>query len=162
MTINDFDPFSWNKDLGKLTSSAVGFEPLLEKFQSMVADNSKAVGWPPYNIKKIDDNKYMIEVAVAGFIESEIEVTIIGDKLIIKGQTKDRPDAGEYLFRGVAARPFTRTFNLADSIEIQTAEMYNGMLKIWLEQIIDADKYKVRKVDINPEPAKKEFLTETE
>jgi molecular chaperone IbpA len=68
-----FNPASWQKDLdmhlGKITSSAIGFEPLLEKFQSMVADNSKTIGYPPYNIRKVDDNKYIIEIAVAGFIE---------------------------------------------------------------------------------------------
>ena len=95
-------------------------------------------GYPPYNIKQVKDNKYVIEMAVAGFAKTDIEVTLDGDKLVIKGTSKDTEPDEVYVYKGIAARNFERTFTLADKVEIKDAEIVNGMLNIWLENIVKA------------------------
>lgn len=105
--------------------------------------------YPPFNLKKTDENKYVIEMAVAGFAKQDIEITLDSDKLVIKGSaaadTKD--NKFEFLHCGIANRAFTRQFTLADNVVIENAEMLNGMLKVWLEHITPEDK-KPRKIDI--------------
>jgi molecular chaperone IbpA len=132
-----------------------------------------ATKYPPYNLKKIDENKYTIELAVACFAKQDLEIEIVDDKLIIKGnvqggQTGQVQDStGEWtwpqmLHQGLAMRPFTRTFTLSDNVEIRGASLLNGILKIALEAIIPEHK-KPKKVDIADEketPSKKEFLAE--
>jgi len=111
-------------------------------------------GYPFYNIKKADDNMYVIELAVAGFAKSDIEITIHDEKLVVKGLVRDDADKQpeEYLFKGIADRAFTRMFALSDQVEVQSAEMVNGMLKIFLEKIIP-DHKKPRKIEIHDEPS---------
>jgi molecular chaperone IbpA len=161
-TFKDFD--SW----------FVGFDKVAEKMAS-VADQAQtlATKYPPYNLKKIDENKYTIELAVAGFAKQDLEIEIADDKLIIKGnvqggQTGQVQDStGEWtwpqmLHQGLAMRPFTRTFTLSDNVEIRGASLLNGILKIVLEAIIPEHK-KPKKVEINDEeyPSQAaEFLAE--
>lgn len=110
--------------------------------------NNAAAAYPPFNLKKTDENKYVIEMAVAGFGKQDIEIELADNKLVIKGTSSaDSTDAKEYLHMGIANRAFTRQFTLADNVEINNAEMINGMLKIWLEHIIPEDK-KPRKIEV--------------
>jgi molecular chaperone IbpA len=100
---------------------------------------SKTVSDPPYNIKQIKENKYVIEMAVAGFAKTDIEVTLEGNKLVVKGAAKeDEADIQDYLFKGIANRNFSREFKIADKVEIENAELANGMLKIWLSNMVKA------------------------
>lgn len=129
----------------------VGFDDTYNRLAKLHDDVTKYVpNYPPYNIKKIEDNKYVIEVAVAGFARQDIEITLEDNKLVISGNTQD--DSGNFLFKGIATRAFTRTFALDDHIEIKDAAMLNGMLKIALERIIPEHK-KPRKIEINDEPS---------
>jgi molecular chaperone IbpA len=144
------DPFSFGKSL---LPSSVGFDSLFKQLEDVQKQIAKtAVNYPPYNIKKVEDNKYVIELAVAGFGKQDIEVTMQDGVLTVKGQTtldtltKDGIDV-TYLHKGIADRAFTRQFSLADTIEIKNAELINGMLKLWLENIIP-DTKKPRKIDI--------------
>lgn len=141
----------------------VGFDDQFKKLAKLHDDLSKNVpNYPPYNIKKIDDNKYVIEVAVAGFAKSELEIIVEDDKLIVKGSAKENTDSDSYLFKGIGLRDFTRTFALNDQVEIKGASMLNGLLKIALERIIPEDK-KPKKVDITDEESvksSKQYLTE--
>ena len=104
------------------------------------------------NLKKTDDNVYVIEMAVAGFGKQDIELTLEENKLKIKGQTTldtlvaDGVDQ-KFLHKGISDRPFERTFTLADNVVVNNAQMMNGLLKIWLEHIIPEDK-KPKKIDI--------------
>jgi molecular chaperone IbpA len=115
----------------------VGFDKVAEK----LADQSVklAQNYPPFNVKKIDDNKYSIEIAVAGFAKQDIDVELANSTLIVKGTTSSEESKEEgnlfpsYIWKGVSNKPFTRQFTLADNIEIQGADLVNGMLKIWLE-----------------------------
>jgi molecular chaperone IbpA len=107
--------------------------------------------YPPYNIIKVDENNYVIELAVAGFGKQNIDIEIANSTLVIKGGlTLDQLDPANpftYLYKGIADRAFTRRFTLADSVEVKNAELMNGMLKLWLENIIPEEK-KPKKVDI--------------
>lgn len=126
---------------------SVGFDKLFSQLQetaNTVAKNSP--NWPPYNIKKVKDNKYVIEMAVAGFAKSDIEVTVEGNKLVIKGESQDN-EADDYVFKGIANRAFQRTFTIADKVEIKDAEMVNGMLRVWLENLYQTQET-VKKIAI--------------
>jgi molecular chaperone IbpA len=138
----------------------VGFDKVVEKM-AQVADQTTdlATKYPPYNLKKIDENKYTIELAVAGFAKQDLEINIVDDKLIIKGNTRgcagepaEQDSKGEWtwphvIYQGLAMRPFTRTFTLSDNVEIRGASLLNGILKIVLEALIPEHK-KPKKVDI--------------
>lgn len=146
----------------------VGFDPLLQRLATAAEQTAKlAHNYPPYNIKKIDDNKYVIELAVAGFGRQDLEIEIIDDKLIVKGNAHaDTEDAGTWpqiLYQGLAQRPFTRTFNLADNVEIRGATLLNGILKVALEAIVPEHK-KPKKIVIDDEessaPSTAEYIAD--
>ena len=138
-------PTIW-KDFGKF---GVGFDDLFDRineFHDTVAKNIP--NYPPYNIKKIEDNKYVIEMAVAGFGKQDIEITTEDDKLVIKGNVEsDDTPQDDLLWQGLALRPFTRMFTLNDQVEVNNAEMINGLLKVTLERIIPESK-KPKKVEV--------------
>jgi len=141
----------------------VGFDDQFNRLSKLHDDLTKNIpNYPPYNIKKTDENKYTIEIAVAGFSKSEIDIEFVEDKLVIRGNAKD-DTTSDFLFKGIAARAFTRTFALNDQVEIKDAELINGMLKIALERIIP-DHKKPRKIEIkaNDKKGKKELLLENE
>jgi molecular chaperone IbpA len=133
----------------------VGFEDTVKQLDSIARSTAKSFGYPPYNIVKVDDNKYVIEVAVAGFAKQDLTVELKENSLVISGNiTADAP-VENYLYKGIADRAFTRKFNLADTVEIQNTQLMNGMLKIFLENVIPESK-KPRKIDIGePTTAKK-------
>ena len=154
----------------------VGFDKLAEKLGAAQSQaQAVAAKYPPYNLKKIDENKYTIELAVAGFARQDLEIEIVDDKLIIKGNTHagepaEKDSTGEWtwpqvLHQGLAMRPFTRTFSLADNVEIRGASLLNGILKIVLEAIIPEHK-KPKKIEIADEeqsssaPSTAEYLAE--
>jgi molecular chaperone IbpA len=155
----------------------VGFDPVVKKLTDAAEQATKLaqeVKYPPYNIKKVDDNRFVIEMAVAGFARQDIDLELVGDKLIIKGNTHagepaEQDSKGEWtwpqmLYQGLAMRPFTRQFTLADNVEIKNAELLNGILKIVLEAIIP-EANKPKKIEIK-DPTEtgavstKEFLAE--
>jgi molecular chaperone IbpA len=114
----------------------IGFEDTVNLLQRATQQAAKDVGYPPYNIKQVKENKYVIEMAVAGFAKSDIEITLDGKKLLVKGVSKDDEVNENYLYKGIANRGFERTFTLNDQVEIKDAELVNGMLKVWLENIV--------------------------
>jgi molecular chaperone IbpA len=117
-----------------------------------------ATNYPPYNIKKIDDTKYVIEMAVAGFGKQDIEVIFDNNKLVISGKTEST-ERDTYIWKGISNRAFTRHFTVADSVEIRNASILNGMLKIWLEAVIPESK-KPKTIPISDEAPAAEFLSE--
>lgn len=143
----------------------VGFDDLFNKvYRAHDAAAKHIPNYPPYNIKRVDDNKYVMEFAVAGFSKSDIEITLNNDVLNITGKTheSDEETATNFIYKGIADRSFTRIFSVADQLEIKNAELLNGMLRIFLELIIPEHK-KPKKIEIKGEDNKKqtpEFLTE--
>jgi molecular chaperone IbpA len=136
-------------DFHKFDPFAVGYDKMFDDLQEMAKNVTKAIpSYPPYNIRQVKDNKWVIELAVAGFAKSDIEVTLEGNKLVIKGATQDNePEEGTFLHKGIATRNFTREFKLADKIEIENAELTNGMLKIWLENLVKTQDM-VKKISV--------------
>ena len=124
----------------------------INKAQQMIANT--VTNYPPYNIVKVDENKYVIEMAVAGFGTQNLDIEIQDKVLTIKGGVSvDENNPANYIFKGIADRAFTRKFTLADTVEIKDAELINGMLKVWLENMIPEEK-KARKVDIKKSNSK--------
>lgn len=135
------DPFSvW------MQSSAVGFDEMFKRIQNVAKDCRVLPAYPPYNIVKTDDNKYTVEIALAGFSKTDVEIEVKENTLVISGKTKsENPE--NYIYKGIADRAFKRSFELADTVEVQSSQFMNGMLKIYLENIIP-DSKKPRKVEI--------------
>jgi molecular chaperone IbpA len=130
----------------------VGFDEQINRMAKLHDEIAKNIpNYPPYNIKKVDEHRYVIEMAVAGFSKSEIEIEFADDKLIVKGKAKEE-DTSNYLFNGLANRAFTRTFALNDQVEIKGASLVNGLLQIGLERIIP-DHKKPRKIEVSDEPS---------
>jgi len=92
-----------------------------------------AEGYPPYNIEQIGDDRLRITLAVAGFGLDDLEIQIEDNQLTIKGRQKDDPDR-IYLYRGIAARQFQRSFVLAEGIEVRSATLDNGLLSVDLQR----------------------------
>lgn len=132
----------------------VGFEDTVKHLDSIARNTAKTFGYPPYNIVKVDDNKYVIEVAVAGFSKQDLTVELKENSLVISGNISANTPTYDYLYKGIADRAFTRTFNLADSVEIQNTQLINGMLKVFLENVIPESK-RPRKFDIEEGTAEK-------
>ena len=137
----------------------VGFDNTYNRLAKIHDDVTKSIpNYPPYNIRKVEDNKYVIELAVAGFSTQDIEITLDDNKLIISGKAQD--DSDNFLFKGIANRAFTRSFAIDDNIEINDAAMLNGMLRIALERIIPEHK-KPKKIEVKEaNKSKKELLVE--
>lgn len=131
---NQYDPF------------AIGFDKFFDRFKELQTQAAKAITYPPYNIRKTGENAYVIEMAVAGFAKQDISIELEDNTLKISGSVNSDNDEKNYLFKGIAERPFARTFTLADTVEIKNAELVNGMLRIWLDNLVPQKKS--RKVDI--------------
>jgi molecular chaperone IbpA len=128
----------------------VGADRVMKKL-SDVADQSVQVmtKYPPYNIKKIDDERYVIELAVAGFGKNELVVELLDGKLVVSGKyTTPSEEEENYLYKGIAGREFQKEFTLADNVEVKSSSLVNGMLKIWLEAFIPEHK-KAKKIQID-------------
>ena len=138
-----FVPSFFSQDVFKdFDKFFVGFDDQLGKMQKFHDEIAKNIpNYPPYNIKKTGDNSYTIELAVAGFGQTDIDIELADGKLIVRGNTSnDADDSENFLFKGIANRAFTRSFVLNDEIVVNDAEMINGMLKIALERIVPETK----------------------
>lgn len=134
-------------DTAALNRALVGFDRIFDDMERRFA-NSVSNNYPPYNIARLEENLYEIEIAVTGFNKQEISVTVEQDKLSITGQKEERIDDGiEFLHRGLALRDFERTFTLADHMKIESAEIKNGVLTIRIEREIP-EEMKPRVIDI--------------
>lgn len=127
----------------------VGFDDRFNRMAKLHDDLSKTIpNYPPYNIKKTGEFTYVIELAVAGFAQEDIDVEIIESKLIVKGNVKQNDTQEDaFLFKGISNRAFTRSFVLDDQVEVRDAQMFNGMLQIFLERVIPEHK-KPKKIEV--------------
>ena len=133
-------------DIPSIHKFAVGFDSM---FDELLRTTAQATNYPPYNIVKHSDDKFAIELAVAGFKDGDIDVQVERNQLTVTGEQSvslDQPV--EYLHRGISARSFTRTWTLADHVEVKGAAVANGILTINLERIIPEDQ-KPKKIAIN-------------
>ena len=131
---NDLRPFS------------VGFDDLFDHFNNQL-EIKQTVSYPPYNINRIDDLKYQIEMALAGFSKADIDIKYADNQLTIKSVDSEDKEEKETLHRGISKRKFSRTFTLAEDMKVNGAELKDGMLLIELEKIVPEEK-KPRTIDI--------------
>jgi molecular chaperone IbpA len=116
----------------------IGFNHTLDRLNSV---HTAAINqsYPPYNIFKVEDDVFRVDLALAGFDKKDVEVSVDNGTLIIKGEIGTE-DASEALHKGIATRKFTRTFALGEYIEVISAEFKNGMLSITVERIVPEEK----------------------
>jgi len=129
-----------------LTRFAVGFEDLFREMDKLQL-NSTNTAYPPYNIVSVDENKFQIELAVAGFADKDLDITLENGVLTIAGN-KEEEEAREFVHKGIAMRDFTRTFRLATHIEVEGAELKNGLLVVTLIRHIP-EELKPKKIAIS-------------
>ena len=128
-------------DVNQFAPFTVGFDRVFDRLVDYGTTYDTG-GFPPYNIRKTDDFRHVIEIALAGFSKDEIEVVLTDGVLVIKSadvMTDKDPNEG-LVHKGIAKRAFTRKFTLADDIEIKDAKLKNGLLEIELEQIVPEHK----------------------
>jgi molecular chaperone IbpA len=135
---------------GPLFHQTLGFENFIRDVESILNETKPVNNFPPHNIIKIDDNKYAVELAVAGFSKDEIDIQVQENTLTIKGEKIEGTPNLEYLHRGIGTRSFTKSITIADTIEVKGAEYKDGILRIGLENIIPEHK-KPRKIEIGNE-----------
>ena len=125
---NDLRPFS------------VGFENIFEHF-NLHLDTQRTVNYPPYNINKLDDLNWNIEMALAGFGKKDIDISTANSQLTIKSVVdKKKDETAGTIHKGISKRQFTRTFTLADDVVVNDAELKDGMLVVNLEKIVPEEK----------------------
>ena len=135
-------------DLTPLFRSTVGFDRVSRLLEAALNDNGNAAApYPPYNIEKLSDDAYRIVMAVAGFGENDIAVTVKENTLFVEGRIAEKDDGARYLHRGIAGRAFERRFDLADHIEVDGAALENGLLVIELRREIP-EALKPRTIEI--------------
>lgn len=123
-------------DIPSIQRFAVGFDRMFDEL-SRTAGTLNASNYPPYNIIKESETIWKIEVAVAGFDESELDVAIINNELVVSGAVnKENKVEAQYLHQGIAGRDFERTFALAENVEVKGAQVKNGILTVTLEHFV--------------------------
>ena len=127
----------WND----LRPYAVGFDSLFDHFNNTLEYTVKQqTSYPPYNINKIDDLNYQVEMALAGFGKDDIEIKYSDNQLTIKSVENDDKDEKDVIHRGISKRKFSRSFTLAEDIKVNGAELKDGMLLVELEKIVPEEK----------------------
>jgi molecular chaperone IbpA len=120
-------------DLPSLHRATIGFDRLFDQMETRFA-NSQSQGYPPYNIVQINENEYMITLAVAGFGMDNLEITKDKNILTIEGTSPKGGEKVNYLHKGIGERNFRREFTLADHVEVESAGLEHGMLNIHLKR----------------------------
>ena len=132
-------------DFDKALGITVGFDSMFDRLFGDVERSENQGCFPPYNIRKDEENLYTIEMAVAGFSKEDLEAELKEGVLTVRSKTDQ--EEGEYLHRGIAKRAFTRSFTISDDVIVKGADLVNGMLTISLERIVPEEK-KSRMIEI--------------
>ena len=122
----------------KVTLTSHPFLLGFDQLERLVERTAKtdASGYPPYNIEQASENAYRITLAVAGFAERDLSITVEDRQLMVRGKQSDDSEGRVFLHRGIAARQFQRSFVLADNVEVAGASMENGLLHIDLTRAV--------------------------
>jgi molecular chaperone IbpA len=140
-------------DLTPLHRFAVGFDHMQRQLDQMAHMDGGETSYPPYNIEVLGDNEYRITMAIAGFGEKDLDITVENAHLTVSGHIEQDDAPHQYLHHGIAARTFERRFQLADHIKIRGAKLDNGLLHIELEREVP-EELKPRKIEIKTADAK--------
>lgn len=135
-----------------MTKLSFGSHPFLlgfDQLERLVERTAKAGndGYPPYNIERIDEAAFRITLAVAGFAEDDLSITLENQQLLIRGRQQDDDNGRVFLHRGIAARQFQRSFVLADGVEVASARLDHGLLHVDLKRA--APESVVQTIEIN-------------
>ena len=127
------------QDLQKMMGFSVGFDSIFDRFFDM--DLTRDSGYPPYNIRKINEAQYVIEIALAGFSKDDIEVELTEGNLAVRSKKEEETNGEDsFVHKGIAKRSFLRSWTLSDDIIVQGADLKDGMLIINLEKVIPDEK----------------------
>ena len=128
----------WNS----LKPFSIGFDSIFDEFDKMLDSSDFVSNYPPYNINQVKDNKYKIEVALAGFDKKDIAVEAKDNTLTIRSKSEDKAnkDVDGVVHRGIASRQFARSFALGDNIKVNDAKLENGLLTVDLEREIPEEE----------------------
>ena len=141
----------------------VGFDNMFDRlvdFQTTINPSQK-IGYPHYNVAKVGENDFVIEIALAGFSEENLSVTVKENALEVKGEELLLGSHEAVIHRGISTRDFNRRWNLADTIQVTGADFKNGLLTVHLKNVIPEEQ-KPRVISINTDaPAQQEFLAES-
>ena len=132
-------------DFAPFRRSTVGFDRLFDLLENSAAGQG-GENYPPFDLVKVDDNRYRIDLAVAGFKPEEVDITAQQNQLVVTGRKNDENGA-DYIHRGIATRSFERRFGLADHIQVTGADIRDGLLSIELVREIP-EAMKPRKISI--------------
>ena len=137
-------------DLTPLFRSTIGFDNLSNMLDSAFKIDERALSYPPYNIAKLSDDDYEISMAVAGFKQNELTITVEKNTLVVTGSAAEKTEDGsrEYLHRGIATRSFERKFSLAEHVKVVAADLADGLLTLKLKREIPEES-KPRTIAIN-------------
>jgi molecular chaperone IbpA len=135
-------------DLSPLFRSTIGFDRLTRLVDAATHVDNAALAYPPYNIEKTGEDAYRLTMAVAGFSEDELDISVHQNTLLVAGKAKKDDDNSRYLHRGIARRAFERRFSLADYIKVVGATIVNGMLHVDLVREVP-EAVKPRKIQIS-------------
>ena len=137
----------WNS----LRPFSVGFDSIFDEFDRMLESTERYnTNYPPYNIHRVDDHNYKIEVALAGYSKEDIEIELKENNLTVRNKPKEKVvnDNGiGVIHKGISTRQFERSFTISEDIKVKDAELINGLLTIDLERIIPEEK-KARLISI--------------
>ena len=135
----------------QLRPVTVGFDNAFDHFERMFEDDffTSVPAFPHYNIVKTADNKYDIEIALAGYNKKDIEVELKEGILTVKSKKDEKEDTkdGEVIHKGIAKRYFSKAFTIADDVEVKGAELKDGLLRVSMERIIPEHR-KAKTIDI--------------
>jgi len=134
-------------DFSPLFRSTIGFDRLTRLVDAAARMDNAALAYPPYNIEKTGEDAYRLTMAVAGFSQDEIDVTVHENSLLVTGKAKKEDENGRYLHRGIARRTFERRFSLAEHIKVVGASLVNGMQHVDLVHEVP-EEAKPRKIAI--------------
>ena len=135
-------------NLSPLFRKSIGFDRFNTMFESALQNSDSANQYPHYDIEKMADNAYRISLAIAGFTESDVVITVKGNELRIVGKIADKSDIKhEYIHKGIANRAFDKRFSLADNVEVMSADIKNGLLIIDLERQVP-EQEQLRTIEI--------------
>jgi molecular chaperone IbpA len=133
-------------DLSPLFRTAIGFDRLVRTLEAARA-SSEANGYPPYNIEKTGEDRYVLTMAVAGFGPDDLEVVARENVLTVSGRAAQAEEGSRFLHRGIARRAFERRFALADHMVVKGATLENGLLQIELEREVP-EALKPRRIEV--------------
>ena len=134
-------------DLSPLYRSTVGFDSLASMLDEVANFDNEADTYPPYNIERLSENEYRITMAVAGFGKQDVQIDVKENTLSIRGEKKVLDEEPTFLHRGIASRAFERRFQLADHVEVRSADVKDGLLSVDLEREIP-ERLKSRTIEI--------------